>query len=127
RPISSFHRIRDQPSRDAHEVPITLPIPTGKPVLHGILPPYDVLADHRFFMDQQSGAAAASTQSLQSRIIELESELASMKQNLAKAKGLNDAMWETVVSSVLGSEKPRVQEEEEVESRKSKKVRVNGK
>ncbi|KAG9047524.1 Pre-rRNA-processing protein ipi3 [Tulasnella sp. UAMH 9824] len=127
RPISSFHRIRDQASRDAHEVPITLPIPTGKPVLRGALPPYDFLADHRFFMDQQSGATAESTQSLQTRITELESELASMKQNLAKAKGLNDAMWETVVSSVLGSENPRAAEEEAVEGRKPKKVRANGK
>ncbi|KAG8930600.1 Pre-rRNA-processing protein ipi3 [Tulasnella sp. 408] len=96
-------------------------------VLRGTLPPYDLLADHRFFMDQQSGATAESTQSLQSRITELESELASMKQNLAKAKGLNDAMWETVVSSVLGSENPRAGEEEEVETRKPKKARANGK
>lgn len=78
-------------------------------------------------MDQQSGATSESAQSLQSRITELESELASMKQNLAKAKGLNDAMWETVVSSVLGSENPGAAEEEEVDGRKPKKARANGK
>ncbi|KAG8942725.1 Pre-rRNA-processing protein ipi3 [Tulasnella sp. 424] len=127
RPISSFHRIRDQASRDAHEVPVMLPIPSETPVLRGGLPPYDFLADHRFFMGQQSETGATSTQSLQSRIAELEGELASMKQNLTKAKGLNDAMWETVVSSVLGSENSKTREEETGESRKSKKARVNGK
>lgn len=127
RPISSFHRIRDQASRDAHEVPVMLPIPSETPVLRGALPPYDFLADHRFFMGQQSETGATSTQSLQSRIAELEGELASMKQNLTKAKGLNDAMWETVVSSVLGSETSKTREEEMGESRKSKKARVNGK
>lgn len=96
-------------------------------VLRGALPPYDFLADHRFFMGQQSETGATSTQSLQSRIAELEGELASMKQNLTKAKGLNDAMWETVVSSVLGSETSKTREEEMGESRKSKKARVNGK
>ncbi|KAG8974954.1 Pre-rRNA-processing protein ipi3 [Tulasnella sp. 425] len=96
-------------------------------VLRGGLPPYDFLADHRFFMGQQSETGATSTQSLQSRIAELEGELASMKQNLTKAKGLNDAMWETVVSSVLGSENSKTREEETGESRKSKKARVNGK
>lgn len=78
-------------------------------------------------MDQQSGSAAASAQSLQSRIAELEAELASTRQSLAKAKGLNDAMWETVISSVIGSENPKAREDEEGESRKAKKARANGK
>lgn len=86
-------------------------------VIPSKLPPYDFAEDHRFFTNQIGSTASA--QVLQTRVAELEAELASMKQNLSKAKGLNDAMWEAVVSNVL------TPAEEVGQARK--RAKVNGK
>jgi hypothetical protein len=58
------------------------------------------LREHRYFI-QTSGAAASNSTSLQSRVSELEIEVASLREQLGNAKGLNDAMWEGVVQKVL--------------------------
>jgi pre-rRNA-processing protein IPI3 len=50
-----------------------------------------------------SGTPSSNT-SLQSRITSLESEITELREQLGKAKGLNDVMWENVVQKVLGVE-----------------------
>jgi len=42
-----------------------------------------------------------SVGALQMRVAELEGELGRLRGQLGKAKGVNDAMWETVVKAVL--------------------------
>lgn len=121
RPIASFHRTRDLASRDAHEVQMMPLVSRDEPVsslsnvfrlvphlhrgwlqiLPTALPAYDFARDHRFFTEQ--AGSSESSQSLQVRVAELEDELARVRQNLSKAKGFNDAMWDTVVSGVLGT------------------------
>ena len=43
----------------------------------------------------------ASGQSLQTRVTELEAEVQKLREQLGKAKGINDTMWETVVRKVI--------------------------
>lgn len=43
--------------------------------------------------------------SLQSRVTELESEVARLREQLGKAKGINDVMWETVVQRLIAEGK----------------------
>jgi pre-rRNA-processing protein IPI3 len=46
----------------------------------------------------------SSNASVQSRITSLESEITELREQLSKAKGVNDVMWENVVQKVLGVE-----------------------
>lgn len=65
--------------------------------------------------------------SMQARVAELEAEVANLRQNLGKAKGLNDAMWESVVSTVLNVEKPSTKSSDSgVEGRAKKRGRTGG-
>ena len=45
--------------------------------------------------------------SLQSRVTELESEVARLREQLGKAKGINDVMWETVVQRLVAEGKEK--------------------
>ncbi|KAG8898949.1 Pre-rRNA-processing protein ipi3 [Tulasnella sp. 403] len=84
------------------------------------LPTYDFPSDHLYFVEQRAGSTPG--QNLQTRVAELEAELGSLKQNLAKAKGLNDTMWETVVNSVLVSDRTP-----EASPRRKKRARMTDK
>jgi pre-rRNA-processing protein IPI3 len=61
----------------------------------------EMLRDHAFFtkptaVDSGAGAVASTA-----RVQELEDEVARLREQLSKAKGVNDAMWETVVRKVV--------------------------
>lgn len=60
----------------------------------------ELLRDHATFV-QPAGGSAPSGVSLQTRVSELESEVSKLREQLAKAKGINDTMWETVVQKVV--------------------------
>ncbi|TFY63009.1 hypothetical protein EVJ58_g3496 [Rhodofomes roseus] len=49
-----------------------------------------------------AGAAA------QARVLELEAEVARLREQLGKAKGMNDTMWETVVKQIVHEKKDKV-------------------
>ena len=51
---------------------------------------------------------------------ELEAEVGMLKEQLGKAKGINDAMWETVVQRVIGQGKGKEKETQ------GKEPEVNG-
>lgn len=118
--------------RTTHEILIRPYCPLGfiaPKTVPGMLPPYNFESDYRYFTAQSS--TGASGQSLQSRVAELEAEVADLRQNLASAKGLNDSMWESVVSTVLGSGKV-VDDDDDAEGgtpimRSAKRAKVNGK
>lgn len=42
-----------------------------------------------------------------SRVAELEAEVEQLKEQLGKAKGVNDAIWQVVVQKVLKGNNPR--------------------
>jgi pre-rRNA-processing protein IPI3 len=50
--------------------------------------------------------ASADGAALQSRVSDLENEVSRLKDQLVKAKSLNDSMWESVVSTVMTSDQP---------------------
>lgn len=62
-------------------------------------------------MQTLSATATGNAQSLQGRVTSLEAEVAHLREQLGKAKGVNDVMWETVVQKVIplaqGKEKSR--------------------
>ncbi|KAF7971945.1 hypothetical protein HWV62_19401 [Athelia sp. TMB] len=105
KPILPFQRMKDAKSRDAHEVSLMLPIQSKTPSGHFDLS-YDpmsseFLRDHAFFVQAPSTTAAGNAQSLQARVTSLESEVVHLREQLGKAKGVNDVMWETVVQKVI--------------------------
>jgi pre-rRNA-processing protein IPI3 len=57
--------------------------------------------EHQYFVQGANGGATSTVTSLHSRVVELEGEVSKLKEQLGRAKGLNDAMWEDVVQKVL--------------------------
>lgn len=118
RPVAAFHRMKDANTRELHEVSMMLPITSevrylcylcvGREVdcSSGQTPQvgrcdYDY-PESEFQRDllsfvQPTEAGAPLT----SRVSELEAEVAQLKEQLGKAKGVNDAIWQIVVQKVL--------------------------
>jgi pre-rRNA-processing protein IPI3 len=65
-----------------------------------------LLRDHDFFV-QPAASAGQDAVSLQSKVNELETEVARLREQLGKAKGVNDIMWETVVQKVVSHGKEK--------------------
>jgi pre-rRNA-processing protein IPI3 len=67
----------------------------------------DIFNDYSLFIQPETSESSGS--SLQSRVTELESEVAGLRDQLGKAKGVNDVMWETVVQRLVsqGSKEPK--------------------
>lgn len=67
----------------------------------------ELLRDHAFFVRPEevssSGPAAngANGSVPAARVAELESEVQYLREQLAKAKGINDTMWETIVQRAV--------------------------
>lgn len=53
-----------------------------------------------------------SGMSLQSRVSELEAEVSQLREQLGKAKGINDTMWETVVQKMVAESREMAKESE---------------
>ena len=101
----------------------------------------ELIRDHAFFVhtsategNNLSGGLIGV--SLQSRVTELEGEIARLREQLGKAKGVNDAMWESVVQKILaegGEQNKRIEasrnesmQVDEVEGQESKKRQKQG-
>lgn len=69
-----------------------------------------MLRDYSFFVQTSETGSQTSGVSLQSRLTELESEVQRLREQLGKAKGINDAMWETVVRKVITEGKGKSKE-----------------
>ncbi|KAI0741405.1 WD40 repeat-like protein [Daedaleopsis nitida] len=104
-PIAAFQRIRDAKAREAHEVSLILrPFkpPTNAPHSYG---GKELIRDHAYFVKPSAVGPEATGVSLQSRVSELEDEVARLREQLGKAKGINDVMWETVVQRLVAEGK----------------------
>jgi pre-rRNA-processing protein IPI3 len=151
KPVVPFHRMRDVKSREAHEISILLPIqhtvsPTHEetvltytdisqttaqnPITVHTPTSHEFLREHAFFVQPPSAAAEGSTSvSLESHVTSLEAEVSELREQLGKAKGVNDAMWETIVQKVIplanGREKGSTAGDDEAElERRRKRGRV---
>ena len=63
-------------------------------------------------MKQPFTKSEATGVALQSRVAELEDEVTRLKEQLGKAKGINDAMWESVVQRLVAEGKEKEQHKE---------------
>ena len=66
--------------------------------------PDDLLSDHAFYVQPTPLASAENTPisaPTSARVSELEDEVAKLRAQLAKAKSVNDAMWENVVTRAV--------------------------
>ncbi|KAJ7065191.1 WD40-repeat-containing domain protein [Mycena amicta] len=135
RSVAPLQRMRDSKSRDVHDITIMLPLNIvclrGFPLPHclifschqtgqdeaSVYAAEHLLRDHEFFVHQNS-SASQDPMSLQSRVNELETEVAALRDQLGKARGLNDAMWETVVHKVISKDKEEFHEEDTERRRK---------
>lgn len=104
KPIIPFQRMRDAKTREAHDIVMLLPKPIESPC-------YDVTAyeeeefhrDHAFFVKPLLPTHSSETDvsTLKSRVSELEGEVERLREHLGKAKGVNDAIWDTVVKQLV--------------------------
>ncbi|KAJ3571922.1 hypothetical protein NP233_g3442 [Leucocoprinus birnbaumii] len=136
RSVQPFQRMKDAKSREAHEVHMLLRAKRN---------PYqddsteysqaEFLRDYAFFVapsSSQNGAAPMSgveSTTAKNRINELEAEITQLREQLGKAKGINDAMWDSVVQRVVNMENERVQSdgaEREADSDARRRKRSRG-
>lgn len=75
----------------------------------------ELLRDHAFFVEPLgTGGTGESDTLLKSRVSELESEVQILREQLCRAKGVNDSMWDIVMQKLIkpsgtegGSEDPK--------------------
>ncbi|EKM81805.1 hypothetical protein AGABI1DRAFT_118875 [Agaricus bisporus var. burnettii JB137-S8] len=111
KPVQPFQRMKDSKSREAHEVTMFLQpnptLPQNNPAEFNY---EEFLRDHasfvRPFSDQNGsmGSSAFESSAANDKISELEAQVAQLKEQLGKAKGINDAMWDSVVQHVMTGE-----------------------
>ncbi|KAG1876566.1 WD40-repeat-containing domain protein [Suillus subalutaceus] len=105
RPVVPFHRIKDSKLREAHEVTMMLPVqdetPGGIPSAYDY-PEADFQRDYAFFVQPN---AISTSEASSARVASLEAEVENLREQLWKAKGINDVMWETAVRKVMTQEK----------------------
>ncbi len=70
----------------------------------------ELIKDHAYFVKPSGAGPETNGLSLQTRVTELESEVARLREQLGKAKGINDVMWETVVQRLVAEGKEKKQE-----------------
>ncbi|KZT65740.1 WD40 repeat-like protein [Daedalea quercina L-15889] len=107
RPVVPFQRMRDAKARELHEVVMMLPPqPATRSKLFFTYEREELLRDHSFFVQADAGGRDQLVgASAQARVAELEAEVAKLREQLGKAKGMNDAMWETVVKQIVHEKK----------------------
>ncbi|KAL4062481.1 WD40-repeat-containing domain protein [Scleroderma citrinum] len=108
RPVAPFQRMKDPKAREAHEV--TMMLPVQDKTLYNNAAEYDYPEsefqnDYAFFV--RPTESQSSGPSVSARVSELEEEVQQLRDQLLKAKGVNDAMWETVVQKLLSQGKQK--------------------
>ncbi|THH30707.1 hypothetical protein EUX98_g3472 [Antrodiella citrinella] len=100
-PVASFQRMQDPKVREAHEVALKLPAQPSRPTDVFFSYSADELArDHAVFIRSADPTSQDSGVSLQVRVNELESEVTKLRQQLGKAKTINDTMWDAMVQKL---------------------------
>ena len=92
----------------------------------------ELLRDHAYFVQPLAGVKNGDLDpaSLKSKVSELESEVESLREQLCKAKDINDAMWNNIVKRLVGQvEDPELptngnNEDMEDDQRRKKKGRA---
>ncbi|KAF9648637.1 WD40 repeat-like protein [Thelephora ganbajun] len=120
RPIQPFQRIKDTKPRDAHEVTIMLP---AVPSPHNLeYSGEELLEGYAFFVHGQNTESEGAPLSTNARVQELEVEVTKLKEQLGKAKAINDTMWQSVVHKLVESSEQSSVDAEEQHRRKRGRV-----
>ncbi|KAI9459038.1 WD40 repeat-like protein [Russula earlei] len=104
RSVVPFQRMLEARLRDAHEVTMMLQhAPKG--TTHESVTAYprdELLCDWELFTQPRPAAENDAPPAAQPAeyVVELEEEVARLKTQLARAKGINDVMWETLIQNV---------------------------
>ncbi|KAF8449110.1 WD40-repeat-containing domain protein [Boletus edulis BED1] len=102
RPVASFHRMKDMNARELHEVSMMLPITSETPQIGRCEYDYSESEFQKdLFSFVQPTEAEPLGAPLTNRVAELEAEVEQLKEQLGKAKGVNDAIWQVVVQKAL--------------------------
>jgi pre-rRNA-processing protein IPI3 len=89
----------------------------------------ELLRDHAFFAQPFTSTTGPESDptSLKAKVTELESEVEKLREQLGKAKGVNDAMWDTVVERLInqaketeGNSRTRSEDLEELDRRRKR-------
>ncbi|KAG8220873.1 WD40-repeat-containing domain protein [Butyriboletus roseoflavus] len=116
RPVAAFHRMKDVSARELHEVSMMLPITNETPQISRC--EYDY-SEPEFQRDLSSFVRPTEAEPLgvplTGRVAELEAEVGQLKEQLGKAKGVNDAIWQVVVQRVLKGNNPQSEMEADVQ------------
>lgn len=83
----------------------------------------ELLRDHAVFVEPL-GSEGSDTMSLKSRVSELESEMEILREQLSKAKGVNDSMWDIVVQRLIKPSNSEPNEKDGEEEPKKKRGRT---
>ncbi|KIM68122.1 hypothetical protein SCLCIDRAFT_1209520 [Scleroderma citrinum Foug A] len=106
RHVAPFQRMKDPKAREAHEVTMMLPVQDEtlcNSATEYDYPESEFHSDYAFFV--RPTESQSSGPSLTVCVSELEEEVQQLRDQLVKAKGVNDAMWETVVQKLLSQGK----------------------
>ncbi|KAK0238850.1 WD40 repeat-like protein [Armillaria nabsnona] len=130
KPVLPFQRMRDAKTRDVHEVSLLLP---SKNAVYDdeteFYPLSSLLRDQEFLikpLTSRNGEGDQDAASLSSRVTTLEAEIVHLREQLGKAKGLNDTMWDTVVQRVIGQTKAKSTSGDVTSSAESDRPRKRG-
>ncbi|KIY69224.1 WD40 repeat-like protein [Cylindrobasidium torrendii FP15055 ss-10] len=109
KPVQPFQRMRDPGTRERHEVSMLLPS-RGSHFEHeeDFVDDLTFMRDHAHFV--APAEATNDSGALRIRVADLETEVQTLREQLGKAKGVNDVMWTNVVQKVIGGgkdERPR--------------------
>ncbi|PPQ62868.1 hypothetical protein CVT24_006266 [Panaeolus cyanescens] len=114
KPVLPFQRMRDPKARDAHEVTVVLRHKNKE--FRYETSEYssdELLRDHAYFVQPTSAATSDSDPvSMKTKLLELEAEVEQLREQLGKAKGINDTMWDTVVQKLAGQNKNTQQQQQ---------------
>ncbi|KAH9014165.1 WD40 repeat-like protein [Lactarius deliciosus] len=115
-PILPFQRMREARPREAHEV--TMMLPHARHSTHESVTTYsreELLRDWEFFVKPRSATTT------------LEDEVARLKSQLARAKGINDVMWETLTQTAAAQGKELAAPDQAHEDAADERERKRGK
>jgi len=110
--------MKDAKLRAAHEVAMLLPTQDVPTISQEYLED-EMLKDYSFFV--QHDTSDSTGVSLLSRVTELENEVGRLRDQLGKAKGINDVMWETMVQHLVENGKKETVDEAEDDSGRRRK------
>lgn len=75
----------------------------------------ELIRDQSMFVQPNGSQSEPTGVSLQTRVVDLETEVTKLREQLVKAKAINDTMWETIVQKVIvGGTREKSEEGEKV-------------